>query len=450
MAEMASGSGGPTFCGQCGAQSEGTKFCTQCGALLGGPGSAPADAVPRPSGPTPQATGIPGQQGVVSGVPVGYDPHTTMPQGVQAFPSASTLTGVTPPPLPPPPLQPMQPGATGGNRPLLIGGGVLAALVVIGALVGFLTLSGNKTDSTASSSSYSAFVVRYFQPVVSDNAKLAYGVATLSPSGSPSATATAVATTSADVKSAQQSLALVKVPAGDQTIAEQANAALSSESVWLKTVSTVLADPSSPVASQLATLGNDVSVKFETLGSSVRGLANTTLPDPTKIVAYASGVTANASAVQATTQFDNQVAALLDQSTSSFQQVNDFYNQLNSVVNGGSADFAIAQAEQEITSIIANRNSLEAAAQALNAPTPGAQAVAADLVAAFSASLKDDNDLSSCLNEANYGTVAIIYSSCLSSTQSDSSAATTEKQTFVAAYNQLRASVGQAAINPSF
>ena len=349
-----------------------------------------------------------------------------------------------------PPVVPQPSGPSRSNRPLWIGGGVLVALVVVGAVVGFLVLSGGSSTTSTGGASYSALVVRDLQPVVSDNTKLAYGVATLAPSGSPSATEAAVATTQSDVATAQQSLSTLAVPAADQALGSDTDAALSSESEWLKSVSTVLTDPSSPLASQLTGLGDDMSSKFGALGALLPGLADTTLPDTTKIVAYTSGVTANAATVQSTTQFDNQVSALLDQSASSYQQVNDFYNQLDAAANGGSADFTVAQAEQEINSIIANRNSLQAAAQALDAPTPGAQAVAADLVAAFTASLKDDNDLSSCLNEANYGTVAYIYSSCLSSTGPDSTAATTAKQTFVTAYNQLRATVGQAAVNPSF
>ena len=85
----------------------------------------------------------------------------------------------------------------------------------------------------------------------------------------------------------------------------------------------------------------------------------------------------------ANTQFSNQVMALLDQSTSSYQQVNSLYQQLNEVVNGGYTDLTIAQAEQDINGVIANRNSLTAAAQALAAPSPAAQTAQADLVKAF-------------------------------------------------------------------
>jgi hypothetical protein len=428
------GTGGVSFCGQCGARSDGTPFCRSCGAATASTlGSA---SQPVRENVAPEQTFAP---------PV-IDPHATMPQGVQAYPQGQTIGGMTPPPV-----YPAAPTKQSGNRSLWIGGAVLVTLLIVGGIVGFLVLGGKgHSNAAAEGTSYTTLMVRYLTPVVNDNAKLAYGVATLSPSSSPSATQAAVSAAESDIQSAQQSVSSLNTPAAETTLNSSVNAALTSENDWLKTVATVLGDPSSPLASQVAGLGEDLKSKFADLGTSLPTIGRSSLPDSTQIVAYASAVTANDAANQAITQFDNQVSSLLDQSASSYQQVNDFYNQLSAAANGGPADFTVAQAEQEIGSIISNRNSLQAAAQALNAPTPGAQAVAADLVAAFSASLKDDNDLSSCLNEQNYGTIAYIYSSCLSSTGSDSSAATTAKQTFVNAYNQLRATVGQAAASPQF
>jgi hypothetical protein len=379
------------------------------------------------------------------------DPQATMPRGVQAYPQGQPIGGMTPPPLPPPPVYPATPSSKRRDRSLWVAGAVLVTLLIVGGVVGFLVLGGKgNSNAAAGGTSYTTLIVRDLMPVVNDNAKLAFGVATLSPSSSPNAIQVVVAATESDVQSSQQSISSLNTPAADTTLDSSVTAALTSENDWLKTVATVLGDPSSPLASQVAGQGEDLKSKFAALGTSLPTIGRSSLPDSTQIVTYASAVTANAVATQAITQFDSQVSSLLDQSASFYQQVNDFYNQLSAIANGGSADFTVAQAEQEIGSIISNRNSLQAAAQALTAPTPGAQAVAADLVAAFSASLKDDNDLSSCLNEQNYGTVAYIYSSCLSSTGSDSSAATTAKQTFVSAYNQLRATVGQAAASPQF
>jgi hypothetical protein len=72
------------------------------------------------------------------------------------------------------------------------------------------------------------------------------------------------------------------------------------------------------------------------------------------------------------------------------------------------------------------------------------------LVAAFNASLQNDNDLDNCRNQANDGNTAYIFQGCLNASSSDSNAATSAKQTFLSAYNQLRASIGQPAVNPQF
>jgi hypothetical protein len=68
----------------------------------------------------------------------------------------------------------------------------------------------------------------------------------------------------------------------------------------------------------------------------------------------------------------------------------------------------------------------------------------ADLVTAFNDSLKDDNDLAPCLNEANDGTEAIIFEDCPTASSGDNTA-TADKQTLLDTYNQLGASVGHAA-----
>jgi hypothetical protein len=58
------------------------------------------------------------------------------------------------------------------------------------------------------------------------------------------------------------------------------------------------------------------------------------------------------------------------------------------------------------------------------------------------ASLTNDQDINTCLNRANTGTVAFIFQSCLTSTAPDSQAATTAKQHFLTLYNRLRHSIG--------
>jgi hypothetical protein len=79
-----------------------------------------------------------------------------------------------------------------------------------------------------------------------------------------------------------------------------------------------------------------------------------------------------------------------------------------------------------------------------------ARSVSAALQAAFAASLANDRDIAKCLNEANYGTVALIFRSCLSSSGSSSDAATAAKQQFLSLYNQLRQNIGEPSTTQSF
>ena len=65
------------------------------------------------------------------------------------------------------------------------------------------------------------------------------------------------------------------------------------------------------------------------------------------------------------------------------------------------------------------------------------------LVASYDDSLKNDQDINTCLNQANTGTIAIIFQGCLSATASDSNASTAAKQHFFTLYKQLRSQVGQ-------
>jgi hypothetical protein len=109
---------------------------------------------------------------------------------------------------------------------------------------------------------------------------------------------------------------------------------------------------------------------------------------------------AKTQAIAADTAFSSEVLGLLNESTASRQAISSFYEQLQTVTEGGTASFTLAQAEQQISSIVANRTSLATAAQALNSPNPAAQAVSTDLTAAFNASLADDTDLDNCLNQA--------------------------------------------------
>jgi hypothetical protein len=334
----------------------------------------------------------------------------------------------------------------------VIGGAVLAVVILIGAAVGATSLMSKNTNSPKKRApTYSARAARYLTPVLADNKKLAFGAAVLAPGGNSQGLRTLMTSTESDTQNAQRNIDGLKAKgSADKTLATAVTSALTSETSWLQTAATVLSNTSSPLLSQLSAIGLDAQNKFSILGSSVSAAAHTPFPSSAKVVAFASAANASAQTLQQNITFSNQVLALLNQSTSTFQNVNTLYGQLQTAADGGFTDLTLPDAEQQINSIVASRTSLAAAAQALNAPTPTATAVSSDLVTAFNDSLRDDNDLANCLNEDNDGTVAYIFQGCLSVSTSDSTTATTDKATFLTAYNQLRASVGQPPTNIQF
>ena len=309
--------------------------------------------------------------------------------------------------------------------------------------------------------SYATQASQLFSPVLADNAKIASAVQALAPGANSQSAQAAIAAAQDATQVAQQSLALLRPSRSQAALAAQINAALSSETTWLQTASSVLDNPSSPLLSQLSGLGVDAGTKLQQVDSALSVGDGATFPSSNQIVIYASAANAAAAAqsqaaslqartAAAETQFSNQVLGLLNQSASSFQSVNSFYQQLEAAAQGNGATITLAQAGQQISTIVANRTSLAAAAQAISAPTPAASTVQSDLVAAFNASLRDDSDLDNCLNQANDDGEAFIFQGCLDASSSDNDAATAAKQTFTSAYNQLRASIGQAAVSIQF
>ena len=446
------------FCGDCGAQSNGASFCQHCGKRLKRPavsvGTRPvpgAEAVASPQvargasqngHPTPAAP-----VGELPTMPVTtYEAYPTPPGGTRAQPSAANdirLPG--PPELSAPPTVYMAP-KNRSNRGWLIAGVVIGVIAIAGAAIAIVLALSKKTQEPT----YSQQVTQIVRPLLADNQKLAVAVQGLTPISSSGTTRFILTITQSQLQTSQQQLTNLQTGAANSSLSAQVNAALSAEGQWLQNASAVLATPSSPLVSQLSGLGLDAQTKLRALGASIPAAIGSTFPSSTQIVTYVSAVNANAQANAADTQFSNQVMALLNQSTPVFQQINSFYEQLQSAANGDGATITLAQAEQQIEGIVASRTSLAAAAQALNAATPATQAVEPLLVTAFNDSLRDDNDLASCLNEANDGSEAFIFQSCLSSTTGDSSTATTDKQAFLAAYNQLRSSIGQPSVNPQF
>jgi hypothetical protein len=338
------------------------------------------------------------------------------------------------------------------RKGFVVGTVVLAAVLLVGAAIGTtLLLSKDPAPTKNHPPTYSAQAARYLAPLLSDNKKMDFGVALLVPGSNSQDLQTLIGATQSDLRNVQGNLGRLRATgSANKALASSVKAALTSETAWLQTTAAILSNTSNPLLSQLSGIGLDAQNKFSVLGPRLSAAAHTPFPSSAKVVAFASAANADALATQQDTTFSDQVLALLNQSTSTFQTVNSFYEQLQTVANGGFSDLTLPIAEQQINSIVASRTSLAAAGQALNAPTPSATAVSTDLVTAFNDSLKDDNDLANCLNEANDGTVAYIFESCLSMSTSDSSTATTDKATFLSAYNQLRASVGQPPTTVQF
>jgi hypothetical protein len=434
---MAESGGAAAFCGHCGARAQSTPFCQQCGASLVG-------------AQNPVETWAP--QGSIGPTEVGDEAGKVASLQTPRANSATRLAET--PPAGTPAVAPfVSPSSRErpSRRGLAIGAAVLA-IVLIGAAVGAtLLLSKSSKPPKKRGPTYSAETARYLAPVLADNKNLAFGAAFLVPGGNTQGLSTEIATTQSDTKNAQQNIGgLTATGSSNKELATEVKAALISEEAWLQTAAAILSNTSSPLLSQLSGIGLDAQNKFAAIGPSVNAAASAPFPSSAKLVAFASAANASAQTTQQNITFSNQVLALLNQSTSTFQTVNTLYGQLQTAANGGYTDLTLPEAEQQINSIVASRTSLAAAAQALNAPTPTATAVTTDLVTAFNESLKDDNDLANCLNEANDGTVAYIFQSCLSLSTSDSATATTDKATFLAAYNQLRASVGQPPTSVQF
>ena len=286
-------------------------------------------------------------------------------------------------------------------------------------------------------------------PVMRQNRQLGSALGALSGrSGSGRAT-DSVQVTLATARSAQRSLAALHPGSADRGFVLRSQRALSSEIAWLNAAGAVLRKPSSPMTSRLARLNVDARGNLTQIDGQVPG-ASDSLPGTAHLLAYAHARASATSSAPALRAFSDQVRSLLVQSGPAFQQINQLFQQMQTAASGGTPTITLDQAEALISSVVANRTSLAASARALSAPTPAAVAVRDDLAAAMDASLTNDEDINRCLNEANNGTVAYIFQSCLSSTASDSNAATAAKEGFTAAYNALREQIGQPPVRVQF
>ena len=428
------------FCGQCGSALHGANFCGRCGVPAAAvPVSAEVTA-PSPVYPPARSAGYADQVPAAPQVP-------SQPMGNGAWPPAASAEATWFPLAEAPNASDRPPAKSGGGGKGWLIAGVVVLLVVVGAVAAFLLTrsSTSKTPashvSAAPAPSYRTQVAKVFAPVVQANARVVQAAAGLTPAGSPTALKTAVASASTAVQTATASLASLQPAAPDRPSATAGQAALTSEAAWLTAVTSSLTDPSSPSTSQLESLGVEAQTKLSALASAIPG-TSTTLPSSAPIVAFAQAATSAATTQSQLQQFDTQIQALLTQSADGFTQINQLFGQLEAAATNGDATISLAQAEQIITTVVSNRSALVASTAAVNAPTPAAAAVRTALGAALTASLTDDQDINSCLNEANDGNVAFIFQSCLNASTSDSQAATDAKQNFLGLYNQLRSQIG--------
>ena len=281
-----------------------------------------------------------------------------------------------------------------------------------------------------------------FTPVIAANYSLSGSLAGLVPVGPAGAATASVQATIGAAQSAQKALRpLTPQSASDRQFAAAVTAALTSELAWLHATASVLTNPHSPMMGQLASLGVQTQQKFQALNATVPGAASS-FPGSTRVISYARAENAAAATKKALARFSNQVQAMLRQSEPAYLQINQLFGQLAIAASGGVPTITLSQAEATINAVIANRSALAASARALDAPAPLAASARRALIAAMDASLANDQDINTCLNQANTGTVAFIFQSCLTSTAPDSQAATAAKQHFLTAYNRLRRSIG--------
>jgi hypothetical protein len=336
-------------------------------------------------------------------------------------------------------------GHSGHSRAWWLTIAAVAAAVIVGLVAVLVVVIGQEPSGPT----YTTKSRLALAPVIQQNQQLASTLRRLSSRSGHAKASGSVETTTTTVRSAQRELAKLTPGAGDRALAASARTALTSELAWLSAAGSVLKNPTSPMLTQLGSLGLNARSKLRAIDAQVPA-ASESLPDSAKLIAYAQARRSAVSTTSALRQFSAQVQALLTQSGPAFTQINQLFGQMQTAASGGTPTITLAQAEATLTAVISNRTSLAASARTLDAPTPLAATVRADLVAAMDASLTNDHDISTCLNEANTGTTAVIFQGCLSSTAADSTAATNAKHQFLADYNTLRSQIGQPAISVQF
>jgi hypothetical protein len=170
---------------------------------------------------------------------------------------APSRTSASPPAAPP----------HANRRPLIITLGVFVALLVAaGAVAAVLLMSGGSNASA----SYRAKVTAAFGPVIAANRSLSDSLESLhgnDASGAQSATSRAQNASS----SARGALNALTPPPDSQQAASEARQALDREDSYLSAVNTGLANPSSPVVSQLQGLAGNLTTSLDAVGVTLSG-----------------------------------------------------------------------------------------------------------------------------------------------------------------------------------
>jgi len=404
------------YCPKCGQPQYGGNFCPKCGASIAVEAQAPTPVVSE----TP----------VVATPPVTASAATTPPlpdmkpvQGWYQDDETPNATAVNP--VVTPVNRPNR-----SNKALIIGGA--CAVVALG-----VTLAISGASSQSSGSSYNNRVATAMQPLLAQNQVLAAAANALGSAGRPTTVETDISQTLNSLRAARATVSGLTHP--DAATQSKVQNALDAEQNWLTTAAAALHQASSASASQLSPLGVVATTDFGGLSF----LGHVAFPSSTPIQGW---ITSTGSQLG----FISSVQQILASSAAVLPTLNQYYGGLNSVVNGNGSPLTLNQYESYIASIISTRQALLAQTQSLPTTTNDEVSVKNLLAASFTASLADDNAISSCLYQNNNGYTAYIASSCLAASQPDDLAATNAKAAFRTAYNALRGLFGLAPNSNAF
>jgi hypothetical protein len=346
-------------------------------------------------------------------------------------------------------------------------------ILLVAAAVGIVALLGHGKKHGPTYATQAGLILA---PVLADNAVLAAAVGTLTPGGSSQGVRSALTTAQGATQVAQHSFTILATPKSQTALAVQMKAALTSEMAWLQTASAVLKNVASPLLSQLSGLGVDAQTKIETLSSSVPAAGTTAFPSSTQIVAYASAAVAKtAAAAQATAAKSaaqaRAAAAVRAAKTQAIAADTAFSSEVLGLLNESTA---ITPSHQFLLRAIANRDRgrdgelhtrPSRTADQLHRRQPhlarhrrpgpqlpqprrsGGQHRPHRRIQCQPRRRHRSRQLS---QPGNDGTEAFIFQECLSASTADAATATADKQTFLDAYNQLRATINQAPVDLEF